>query len=45
MNPVKQHKKLIKYAVQADKCLSRKKAQKILSKVEKAMTKLSSGCQ
>ena len=25
MNPAKQHKKLIKYAAKADKCLSRKK--------------------
>jgi len=41
LNPVKQHKKLIKLATKAENCTSRDQAQKIIKKAEKAQLKLS----
>ena len=38
----KEFKKLIKYYQQADDCLSRKKAQKLLKKVNKLQNKIKS---
>ena len=41
MNPDKQHAKLLKLQAKAETCLSRKEAQKILKKSDKANNKLS----
>jgi hypothetical protein len=41
VNPDKQHKKLLKLATKAQICTSREKAQKLISKAEKAQAKLS----
>lgn len=43
MNPEKQHRKLEKLQLRAEECLSRKEAQKILRKADKAHRKLSEG--
>ncbi len=43
MNPEKQHRKLEKLQLKAEECLSRKEAQKILRKADKAHRKLSEG--
>tara|TARA_R100001015_G_C4556423_1_gene117164 strand:- start:84 stop:221 length:138 start_codon:yes stop_codon:yes gene_type:complete len=43
LNPKKQHRKLLKLATKAQKCISREEAQKLLNKAEKAQTKLLSG--
>jgi len=40
MNPIKQHKKLLDIARQADVCQSRKEAQKLIKKADKAHRKL-----
>jgi|TARA_R100001082_G_scaffold96294_1_gene63784 hypothetical protein len=40
LNPLKQHKKLLKLATKAQKCLSRKEAQKLIIKADKAKAKL-----
>lgn len=40
MNPIKQHKKLLKTMTKADECVSRKQAQKLIRKAEKIRTKL-----
>tara|TARA_R100000664_G_C2759848_1_gene150124 strand:- start:6688 stop:6852 length:165 start_codon:yes stop_codon:yes gene_type:complete len=40
VNQIKQHKKLIKFAAKAQLCTSRKKAQKLINKAEKAQAKL-----
>ncbi len=42
MNPKKQHAKLLKLQTKAETCLSRKEAQKIIRKADKANLKLSS---
>jgi len=42
MNPDKQHSKLLKLQEKAEICLSRKEAQKLIRKAEKAHKKLSS---
>tara|TARA_B100001029_G_scaffold146252_1_gene126776 strand:- start:509 stop:640 length:132 start_codon:yes stop_codon:yes gene_type:complete len=41
MNPEKQHAKILKLQAKAEACLSRKEAQKILKKSDKANNKLS----
>ena len=41
VNQVKQYKKLIKFAAKAQVCESRKEAQKLINKAEKAQAKLS----
>ena len=41
VNQVKQRKKLIKFAAKAQLCTSRKKAQKLINKAERAQAKLS----
>ena len=43
MNPDKQHRKLEKLQLKAEVCCSRKEAQKILKKAEKAHRKLAKG--
>jgi hypothetical protein len=43
LNPKKQHKKLLKLATKAQKCLSREEAQKVLNKAKKAQAKLLTG--
>ena len=43
MNPAKQHRKLEKLQFKAEVCCSRKEAQKILKKAEKAHRKLAKG--
>lgn len=40
MNPLKQYKKLQALNVKAEQCLSRKKAQKLIRKADKAHSKL-----
>ena len=40
MNPEKQHRKLHSLNVEADQCTSRKEAQEIMRKAEKAHNKL-----
>ena len=40
MNPSKQHKKLLNLAILAEACESRKEAQKLIKKAEKAHKKL-----
>ncbi|KGG16133.1 MULTISPECIES: hypothetical protein [unclassified Prochlorococcus] len=42
MNPKKQHAKLLKLQTQAEICLSREEAKKIIRKADKANTRLSS---
>ena len=42
MNPNKQHSKLLKLQAKAEACLSRKEAQKIIKKSDKAKIKLAS---
>jgi len=42
LNPKKQHKKLVRLTTKAELCLSRKEAKKIISKADKAQSKLSS---
>ncbi len=42
MNPKKQHAKLLKLQAEAEQCLSRQEAQKIIRKANKADAKLSS---
>tara|TARA_Y100001968_G_scaffold54977_1_gene46204 strand:+ start:114 stop:248 length:135 start_codon:yes stop_codon:yes gene_type:complete len=42
MNLEKQHAKLLKLQAKAEACISRKEAQKILKKSDKAINKLSS---
>ena len=42
MNPSKQHKKLLNLAILAEVCESRKEAQKLIKKADKAHKKLSS---
>ena len=41
MNPVKQHKKLLKLAAKGQKCVSREEAKKLINKADKAHIKLS----
>ena len=41
MNPIKQHAKLLNLQAKAQECLSRKEAQKIIKKADKAHKKLS----
>jgi len=43
LNPKKQHRKLLKLATKAQKCISRAEAQKVISKAEKAQAKLLAG--
>jgi len=43
MNPAKQHRKLEQLQLKAEVCCSRKEAQKILKKAEKAHRKLAKG--
>jgi len=40
INPIKQHRKLAGLGVKAQSCLSRKQAQKLIRKAEKAQRKL-----
>ena len=43
MNPDKQHRKLEKLQLRAEECLTRKEAQKIIKKADKAHLKLEEG--
>ncbi len=40
MNPIKQHKKLLKTMTKADECVDRNTAQKLIKKAEKIRAKL-----
>ena len=43
MNPAKQHRKLEKLQLQAEECVTREEAQKIIRKADKAHRKLAEG--